>query len=86
MSSQTGQVTPSKMPKTSPNSVKQGPMKATIPMSSVLKQGSTLRSNSATVSPTYSFKSRTSPEHSFSSRSPGSSILKGLLLKHRFLL
>lgn len=77
MSGKTGQVTPSKMPKSSPNSNKQGPMKATIPMSSVLKQGSSLRSSSATVSPTYCFKNRTSPEHSSSPRSPGSSILKG---------
>lgn len=77
MSGKTGQISTSKMPKSSPNSVKQGPMKATIPMSSVLKQGSTLRSSSATVSPTYCFKSRTSPDHSYGLRSPGSSALKG---------
>lgn len=78
MSGKTGQVTPTKMPKTSPNCLKQGPMKATIPMSSVLKQGSTLRSSSATASPTYCFKNITSPEHSISLHSPGSSVLKGL--------
>lgn len=77
MSGKTGPVTPSKMPKSSPNAIKQGPMKATIPMSSVLKQGSTLRSSSATVSPTYCFKSRTSPEHSPCLRSAGEQFLKG---------
>lgn len=77
MSGKAGQVTPSKMPKSSPNSVKQGPMKATIPMSSVLKQGSTLRSSSATVSPTHCFKNRTSPDHSSNLRSPGSSLIRG---------
>ncbi|XP_018565556.1 protein FAM117B isoform X2 [Anoplophora glabripennis] len=78
MSGQHSQGTPARIPKSSPSSGKQGPMKATIPMSSVLKQSSTLISgNSPAVSPTYYWKNRTSPDHSSGQRSPGSSAYKG---------
>lgn len=76
-SGQNNQSTPSKMTKTSPNSGK-GPLKATIPISSVLKQNSNLKSsNSTTVSPTFYWKNRTSPDHTSGQRSPGSSTYKG---------
>ncbi|KAJ8917724.1 hypothetical protein NQ315_005173 [Exocentrus adspersus] len=78
MSGQHGQGTPARIAKSSPNSGKQGPMKATIPLSSVLKQNSTLKSgNSPAVSPTYFWKNRSSPDHSSGQRSPGSSTYKG---------
>ncbi|KAJ8985035.1 hypothetical protein NQ317_016946 [Molorchus minor] len=80
MSGQHNQSTPARIQKSSPNLAKQGPMKATIPMSSVLKQSSNLKSgnnsNSPAVSPTYYWKSRTSPDHSSGQRSPGSSAYK----------
>ncbi|KAJ8966961.1 hypothetical protein NQ314_003183 [Rhamnusium bicolor] len=77
MSGQQSQSTPARVPKSSPNLVKQGPMKATIPMSSVLKQTSNLKSgHSPAVSPTYYWKNRTSPDHSSGQRSPGSSAYK----------
>ncbi|CAG9815646.1 unnamed protein product [Phaedon cochleariae] len=69
-----GQGTPCRMQKSSPNLQKQGPLKATIPMSSVMKQNTNLKSSSsATVSPTYLCKNRISPEQSSGQRSPGSS-------------
>ncbi|KAJ9585370.1 hypothetical protein L9F63_002830, partial [Diploptera punctata] len=63
--------------KSSPcSSSKQGPMRATLPMSSLLRQGSNLRkskSNSPTLSPTSAWKTVISPDASLSGqRSPGS--------------
>ncbi|KDR22423.1 hypothetical protein L798_01417, partial [Zootermopsis nevadensis] len=63
--------------KSSPSSSsKQGPMRATLPMSSLLRQGSNLRkskSNSPTLSPTSAWKTVISPDGSLSGqRSPGS--------------
>ncbi|GLH15928.1 Uncharacterized protein GBIM_20330 [Gryllus bimaculatus] len=68
--------------KSSPcSSSKQGPMRATLPMSSLLRQSSNLRkskSNSPTLSPTSAWKTRFSPEASLSGqRSPGSVSYKG---------
>lgn len=68
--------------KSSPcSSSKQGPMRATLPMSSLLRQGSNLRkskSNSPTLSPTSPWRTRISPEASLSGqRSPGSLSYKG---------
>ncbi|XP_068082031.1 protein FAM117B isoform X2 [Anabrus simplex] len=67
--------------KSSPCSSKQGPMRATLPMSSLFRQGSSLRkskSNSPTLSPTSAWKTRISPEASLSGqRSPGSVNYKG---------
>lgn len=66
--------------KSSPSS-KQGPMKATLPMSSLTRQNSNLiqsQNNSPTQSPTSSWKSRTSPDPSLSGlRSPGAVNYKG---------
>lgn len=57
---------------------KQGPLKATIPMSSVLKQNSCLKiQTSPTLSPNASWKVRMSPEHVSGQRSPGSANYKG---------
>ncbi|PSN31709.1 hypothetical protein C0J52_22078 [Blattella germanica] len=62
--------------KSSPcSSSKQGPMRATLPMSSLLRQGSNLRkskSNSPTLSPTSAWKTVISPDASSGQRSPGS--------------
>ncbi|XP_047113532.1 protein FAM117B-like isoform X1 [Schistocerca piceifrons] len=71
-----------RVPKSSPcSSSKQGPMRATLPMSSLLRQGSNIRkskSNSPTLSPTSAWKTRISPEASLSGqRSPGSLSYKG---------
>nr|CAD7201235.1 unnamed protein product [Timema douglasi] len=70
-----------KVRKSSPSSSKQGPMRATLPMSSLLRQGSNLRkskSNSPTLSPTSSWKTRISPDApSTGQRSPGSINYKG---------
>ncbi|XP_049809834.1 protein FAM117B-like isoform X1 [Schistocerca nitens] len=71
-----------RVPKSSPcSSSKQGPMRATLPMSSLLRQGSNVRkskSNSPTLSPTSAWKMRISPEASLSGqRSPGSLSYKG---------
>jgi hypothetical protein len=68
--------------KSSPcSSSKQGPMRATLPMSSLLRQGSNLRkskSNSPTLSPTSAWKTVISPDASMSGqRSPGSLSYKG---------
>lgn len=68
--------TPAKVRKSSPNSTKQGPMKATIPISSVFKNPNSLRHISPTLSPT-SWKSRISPDHPSGQRSPGSTLYKG---------
>ena len=69
-----GQGTSARLLKSSPNGAKQqGPMKATIPMSSLLKQSNVKKSDSPT-SPDY-WKSRMSPESCL--RSPGSTIYKG---------
>lgn len=66
--------------KSSPSS-KQGPMKATLPMSSLTRQNSNLiqsQNNSPTLSPTSSWKSRTSPDPSLSGlRSPGAVNYRG---------
>lgn len=67
--------TPAKVRKSSPNSTKQGPMKATIPISSVFKNPNSLRHISPTLSPT-SWKSRISPDHPSGQRSPGSTLYK----------
>ena len=79
--------TSQRMRKSSPCSTsKQGPMRATLPVSSLLRhsrQGSTLRksnNNSPTVSPTNvnAWRARISPETSSSGqRSPGSLSYKG---------
>ncbi|XP_012265729.1 protein FAM117B-like isoform X2 [Athalia rosae] len=66
-----------RMRKSSPCSTsKQGPMRATLPMSSLLRQSSSLKksnSNSPTVSPTNAWRARISPDQSSSGqRSPGS--------------
>ncbi|XP_044732213.1 glucocorticoid-induced transcript 1 protein-like isoform X2 [Chrysoperla carnea] len=65
--------------KSSPSSLKQGPMKATIPMISLFKQQTTnlrkSKSNSPTLSPTNAWKTR-SPDHSSGQRSPGSTCYK----------
>ncbi|KAG8227933.1 hypothetical protein J437_LFUL008745, partial [Ladona fulva] len=67
--------------KSSPCSSKQGPLRATLPMSSLMRQGSNLRkskSNSPTLSPTSSWKTRISPESVLSGqRSPGSLSYRG---------
>ncbi|KAJ8943474.1 hypothetical protein NQ318_006327 [Aromia moschata] len=77
MSGQHSQSTPARIQKTSPNSAKQGPLKATIPMSSVLKQSSNFKSaNSPAISPTFYWKNRNSPDHSSGQRSPGSAAYK----------
>ncbi|CAH1121095.1 unnamed protein product [Ceutorhynchus assimilis] len=70
------QSTPCRVPKTPPNSGKQGPLKATIPISGVIKQSSNVRSGISPVSP-FSWKSRGSPDHVSGQRSPGSSSYKG---------
>lgn len=68
--------------KSSPSS-KQGPMKATLPMSSLTRQNSNLiqsQNSSPTLSPTSSWKSRTSPDPSLSGlRSPGAVNYRGEL-------
>ncbi|XP_076251411.1 protein FAM117B-like isoform X2 [Rhynchophorus ferrugineus] len=74
--------TPCRVAKTPPNSCKQGPMKATIPMSGVVKPTSTVKSaRSPTmvtcISPSLSWRNRTSPEQASGQRSPGSSSYKG---------
>lgn len=71
-----------RMRKSSPCSTsKQGPMRATLPMSSLLRQNSSLKksnSNSPTVSPTNAWRARISPDQSSSGqRSPGSLSYKG---------
>lgn len=72
MSGQHG--TPSRVTKSSPSSMKQGPMRATIPMSSVIKQSTHIRkTHSPTLSPTW-WKARTSPDSGL--RSPGSTAYK----------
>ncbi|XP_046389548.1 protein FAM117B-like [Ischnura elegans] len=67
--------------KSSPCSSKQGPLRATLPMSSLMRQGSNLRkskSNSPTLSPTSSWKTRISPDSVLSGqRSPGSLSYRG---------
>ncbi|XP_066158647.1 protein FAM117B-like isoform X4 [Euwallacea fornicatus] len=72
--------TPCRVPKTPPNSGK-GPLKATIPISSVMKQsGNVKEAVSPTLGPPispFSWKSRTSPDHASGQRSPGSSTYKG---------
>lgn len=79
MSGQYGQGTPARGLKSSPSSMKQGPMKATIPMASLLKQSSNFVSpNSPNLSPTSCWKTRVSPDHSLGQRSPGSSVSKGI--------
>uniref|UniRef100_A0A1B6HY80 Glucocorticoid-induced transcript 1 protein n=1 Tax=Homalodisca liturata TaxID=320908 RepID=A0A1B6HY80_9HEMI len=71
--------------KSSPSS-KQGPMKATLPMSSLTRQNSNLiqsQNNSPTLSPTSSWKSRTSPDPSLSGlRSPGAVNYRGRCKRH----
>ncbi|XP_054287327.1 protein FAM117B-like [Macrosteles quadrilineatus] len=66
--------------KSSPSS-KHGPMKATLPMSSLTRQNSNLiqsQNNSPTLSPTSSWKSRTSPDPPLSGlRSPGAVNYRG---------
>lgn len=66
------------MRKSSPSS-KQGPMKATLPMSSLTRQNSNLmKSSSPTLSPTSAWKTRTSPDPSLSGvRSPGALNYRG---------
>ncbi|GJQ71642.1 hypothetical protein Trydic_g11340 [Trypoxylus dichotomus] len=72
MSGQHG--TPSRVTKSSPSSMKQGPMRATIPMSSVIKQSTHIRkTHSPSLSPTW-WKTRTSPDSGL--RSPGSTAYK----------
>ncbi|XP_063232697.1 protein FAM117B-like isoform X2 [Bacillus rossius redtenbacheri] len=72
---------PQRVRKSSPSSSKQGPMRATLPMSSLLRQSSNLKkskSNSPTLSPTSSWKTRISPDTpSTGQRSPGSLSYKG---------
>lgn len=65
-----------RLPKSSPNLVKQGPLKATIPISSVMKPNSNFKSSGNNVSPTYLWKNR-SPDHISGQRSPGSAGYKG---------
>lgn len=72
--------TPCRVPKTPPNSGKQGPMKATIPISGVVKQSSNVRMSpipGPSVSPSLSWRNRASPDHTSGQRSPGSSSYKG---------
>ncbi|KAG5898294.1 hypothetical protein JTB14_008637 [Gonioctena quinquepunctata] len=72
MSGQHGHGTPPRILKSSPSLTKQGPLKATIPISSVMKKSSSLKSsNSATVSPTYLWKNKS--DQPSGRRSPGSS-------------
>lgn len=67
-----------RLPKSSPNLVKQGPLKATIPISSVMKPSSNLIfGSSSTVSPTCYWKNRASPDQNSGQRSPGSVGYKG---------
>ncbi|KAF2882605.1 hypothetical protein ILUMI_23573 [Ignelater luminosus] len=78
MSGHHGQSTPARVRKSSPNAIKQGPMKATIPISSVLKNSNSLKNTSPTLSPTSScWKTRISPDHPSGQRSPGSTVYKG---------
>lgn len=87
MSGQYGQGTPARGLKSSPSSMKQGPMKATLPMSSLLKQSSNfVCPNSPNLSPTSGWKSRVSPDHSLGQRSPGSGVSKGNLVIKIILL
>ncbi|KAF5272172.1 hypothetical protein FQA39_LY01254 [Lamprigera yunnana] len=76
MSGSHGQTSSARVRKLSPNTIKQGPMKATIPISSVLKNPNNLRNNSPTKSPTSSWKTRISPDHPSGQRSPGSTVYK----------
>lgn len=68
--------------KSSPCPAKQGPMRATLPMSSLMRQGSNIRkskSNSPTISPPSAWKTRTSPDATLSGqRSPGSLSYRGM--------
>ncbi|XP_072387494.1 protein FAM117B-like isoform X1 [Diabrotica undecimpunctata] len=67
-----------RLPKPSPSLMKQGPLKATIPISSVMKPSSNFMSgNSNTISPTYFWKNRASPDQNSGQRSPGSAGYKG---------
>jgi len=63
-------------------------MRATLPMSSLLRQGSNLRkskSNSPTLSPTSAWKTVISPDASLSGqRSPGSLSYKGTGISFQF--
>lgn len=57
-------------------------MKATIPISGVVKQSSNVRSGLSPipgppVSPLFSWRNRASPDHASGQRSPGSSSYKG---------
>ncbi|XP_018320298.1 glucocorticoid-induced transcript 1 protein isoform X2 [Agrilus planipennis] len=70
------QGTPARVRKSSPSS-KQGPLKATVPMSSLLKNSNNLRRNSPNLSPTCSWKNRFSPDRSSGQRSPGSASYRG---------
>ncbi|CAG9864959.1 unnamed protein product [Phyllotreta striolata] len=65
----------SRLNKSSPNSVKQGPLKATIPISSVMKNSGNLKSPSGNNA--YFRKNGSSPEHASGQRSPGSAGYKG---------
>lgn len=77
MSGQHGQTTSTRVLKSSPSSMKPGPMKATIPMASVLKQSNNFKNaNSPTLSPTSCCKTRISPDHCSGQRSPGSAVYK----------
>ncbi|XP_039297084.1 protein FAM117B [Nilaparvata lugens] len=69
--------------RSSPSSSKSGPLKATLPMSSLTRQNSNLRQHSqdnspVTLSPTSPWKTRASPDHILSGiRSPGALNYKG---------
>ncbi|XP_050304393.1 protein FAM117B-like isoform X2 [Anthonomus grandis grandis] len=70
-----------RMAKTPPNAGKQGPLKATIPISSVIKHPNNVGNETSpvrgtSISPLFSWRNRTSPEHASGQRSPGSSCNK----------
>nr|CAH7750161.1 unnamed protein product [Callosobruchus chinensis] len=72
------QGTPSKLAKGSPTSTKPRPLKATLPMSSVVKQSNNIKSSRSTaVSPTFTWKTRAFGDEPSGQRSPGSSDFKG---------
>ncbi|KAB0798823.1 hypothetical protein PPYR_06703 [Photinus pyralis] len=71
-----GQSSSPRVRKSSPNTIKQGPMKATIPIASVLKNPSSLKCISPAISPTSCWKTRISPDHPSGQRSPGSTVYK----------
>ncbi|KAL1491894.1 hypothetical protein ABEB36_012416 [Hypothenemus hampei] len=78
---QSNSSTPCRIPKTPTNAGKVGPLKATIPISGVVKPSSNVKN---AISPTpgppvqsFSWRNRASPDHASGQRSPGSLSCKG---------